>query len=61
MVGKTSFILSCSLGKGLSLGYDAGFEQALLNQRVDFGATWFHNNIENLVTINNTAARFSQS
>ena len=28
-----------------SIGYDFGFEQALLNGRVSFGATYFHNNI----------------
>ena len=32
-----------------SIGYDFGFEQALLNGRVSFGATYFHNNITNLI------------
>jgi len=34
----------------VSKGYDFGFEQALLNSRVKFGATWFHNDVENLIT-----------
>jgi vitamin B12 transporter len=32
-----------------SLGYDAGFEQAALAKRAAFGATWFHNDITNLI------------
>jgi len=35
-----------------SIGYDAGFEQPLFNNRVRFGATYFHNDIENLITSN---------
>jgi vitamin B12 transporter len=35
-----------------SVGYDAGFEQPLFNNRVRFGATYFHNDIENLITSN---------
>jgi vitamin B12 transporter len=38
-------------------GWDAGFEQPLLNDRVRFGATYFHNDIENLIVTN--AARTS--
>ena len=33
-----------------SKGYDAGFEQALFDKRVQFGATYFHNDITNLIT-----------
>jgi vitamin B12 transporter len=33
----------------LSKGYDYGFEQPLLNDRVRFGATYFHNSIQNLI------------
>jgi vitamin B12 transporter len=33
-----------------SSGYDAGFEQPLLNDRVRFGSTCFHNSITNLIT-----------
>jgi vitamin B12 transporter len=37
-----------------SFGYDVGFEQALARGRVSFGATWFHNDIKNLITANAT-------
>ena len=33
-----------------SRGYDFGFEQSLWQKRVSFGATWFNNDIENLIT-----------
>jgi vitamin B12 transporter len=32
-----------------SIGYDVGFEQPLLNDRVRFGATYFNNRIRNLI------------
>jgi vitamin B12 transporter len=32
-----------------SVGYDAGFEQPLFNDRVRFGSTYFHNDIKNLI------------
>ncbi len=35
-----------------SLGYDAGFEQAALDKRVSFGATYFRNDIKNLIDTN---------
>jgi vitamin B12 transporter len=41
-----------------SIGYDLGFEQAVLEKRVQFGATYFHNNIDNLININNTATSY---
>ena len=34
------------------MGYDAGFEQALLNKRLNFGITYFRNNIKNLIATN---------
>ncbi len=37
-----------------SIGYDMGFEQTLLEKRLQFGATYFHNNIDNLITTNDT-------
>lgn len=40
-----------------SRGWDVGFEQPLLNGQVNVGATWFHNDIENLIVTN--AARTS--
>lgn len=33
-----------------STGYDAGFEQALFGDAVTGGATWFHNDIRNLIS-----------
>lgn len=35
-----------------SRGWDAGFEQPLLNNRLQFGATYFHNDIDNLILVN---------
>lgn len=40
-----------------SRGWDAGFEQPLLNNKLQFGATYFHNDIDNLILTN--AARNS--
>jgi vitamin B12 transporter len=37
-----------------SLGYDVGFEQPLFNKRLLFGTTYFHNDITNLITSNDT-------
>jgi vitamin B12 transporter len=37
-----------------SEGYDFGFEQPLVEDRVRFGATYFHNEITNLITTNAT-------
>ena len=47
------FIANPRLLPESSKGYDFGFEQTLLNNRIGFGATYFNNDIENL--INNTA------
>ncbi len=41
-----------------SVGYDLGFEQTALEKRVQFGATYFHNDIDNLITINDTGTSF---
>jgi len=35
-----------------SKGFDLGFEQAVLDKRVQFGSTYFHNNIKNLIAPN---------
>jgi vitamin B12 transporter len=37
-----------------STGHDLGFEQSTLGGHAQFGATYFHNDIENLITINAT-------
>jgi vitamin B12 transporter len=41
-----------------SIGYDLGFEQTALEKHVQFGATYFHNNIDNLITTNDTSTTF---
>jgi vitamin B12 transporter len=41
-----------------SIGYDLGFEQTALERRIQFGATYFHNNIDNLITANDTFTTF---
>ena len=38
-----------NLAPETSTGYDFGFEQSLLHDRVSFGATYFHNDITNLI------------
>ena len=52
------FFANPDLKPETSLGYDAGFEQALLDERVRFGATYFHNDIKNLIDFNNTFTSF---
>ena len=42
-----------------SKGYDAGFEQALFAGRAGFGATYFHNDIENFITYEATAPAYT--
>jgi vitamin B12 transporter len=48
------FFANPNLKPETSLGYDAGFEQGVFEKRVQFGATYFHNNIDNLININDT-------
>lgn len=42
-----------------SFGYDAGFEQALFEKRVRFGATYFHNDIDNLIATNDSGTSYA--
>jgi vitamin B12 transporter len=44
-----AFFANPNLKPEESFGYDAGFEQPLFNDRVRFGATFFHNDIKNLI------------
>jgi vitamin B12 transporter len=44
-----SFFANPNLKPEESIGYDAGFEQPLFNNRVRFGSTYFHNDIKNLI------------
>jgi vitamin B12 transporter len=46
------FFANPNLKPETSLGYDLGFEQTLAATTVSFGATYFHNNIRNLITDN---------
>ncbi len=41
-----------------SFGYDIGFEQALAGAHVRVGATYFHNDIDNLITIDNAGTSY---
>lgn len=42
-----------------SFGYDAGFEQAVFEKRVRFGATYFHNDIDNLIVTNDSGTSYA--
>jgi len=46
------FFANPNLRPETSTGYDVGFEQALVGQQLDFGVTWFRNNIRNLIDDN---------
>jgi vitamin B12 transporter len=45
-----TFLANPNLLPEESVGYDVGFEQPLFDNRVRFGATWFHNDITNLIS-----------
>ncbi len=47
--GPYGFVGNPKLRPETSMGYDYGFEQPLFNDRVRFGVTYFHNDIENLI------------
>ncbi len=49
-----SFFANPDLLPEESTGYDAGFEQPLFHDRFSFGATYFHNNITNLIDSTDT-------
>jgi len=44
-----------------SVGYDAGFEQPLFNDRVRFGSTYFHNDIKDLIQSVSDPVTFSST
>lgn len=48
------FIANPNLKPESSVGYDVGFEQALLLKKLNFGATYFHNHIRDLINDNIT-------
>lgn len=49
-----NFFANPNLEPEESEGFDFGFEQALAEERVRFGATYFHNDITNLIAANAT-------
>ncbi|SFK34464.1 TonB-dependent receptor plug domain-containing protein [Methylocapsa palsarum] len=53
------FFANPNLRPETSIGFDAGFEQTLLPDRISFGATYFANNIKNLININNTFTSYA--
>jgi vitamin B12 transporter len=48
------FFANPSLKPEHSFGYDLGFEQDLAHGRVEFGATYFHNDIKDLIASNDS-------
>jgi len=59
-----NFFANPNLRPETSFGYDAGFEQTVpgtnfSGQPAKFGATWFHNDITNLITTNATFTSFA--
>jgi vitamin B12 transporter len=48
------FYANPNLKPETSFGVDAGFEQSLFAQRLSFGATYYHNDIRNLIEDNDT-------
>jgi vitamin B12 transporter len=52
------FFANPDLKPETSLGYDAGFEQSLLNKQIEFGSTYFHNDIDNLIEITSTGTTY---
>ncbi len=46
------FFANPNLGPESSHGYDVGFDQALAHDTLTFGATYFRNNVHNLITDN---------
>jgi vitamin B12 transporter len=47
-----NFFANPNLKPETSFGYDLGFEQPLWNARARLGATWFHNDIRDLIETN---------
>lgn len=52
------FYANPNLQPETSLGYDLGVEQSALDRRVRLGATWFHNDIRNLIDYNDAFTSF---
>ncbi len=54
-----NFFANPNLKPETSTGYDLGIEQSFLNKTIFFGTTYFHNNIKNLITTNNTFTSYT--
>lgn len=52
--GPFGFMGNPNLLPETSRGYDFGFEQPLLNDRIRFGVTYYHNDLSNLIDYNAT-------
>src|SRR5450755_455873 len=48
------FLANPNLKPETSVGFDVGFEQALFAKKLNFGATYFHNHIRDLINDNST-------
>ena len=55
------FFANPNLTPEQSLGWDAGFEQALFNNTLRFGATYFHNDITDLIEATYDPATFTST
>jgi vitamin B12 transporter len=53
------FFANPNLRPETSIGYDAGFEQSVFSDAVQFGATYFHNDIKNLIDDNATFTSYA--
>src|SRR5438067_11487001 len=54
IIPACNFFANPDLQPEESEGYDFGFEQPLMGERLRFGATYFHNDIKNLINANAT-------
>lgn len=54
-----NFFANPNLQPEQSTGYDIGFEQPFLNDRIRVGSTYFHNNISNLIDDNATFTSYA--
>jgi vitamin B12 transporter len=54
-----NFFANPNLRPETSLGYDLGFEQSLFKKSLQFGATYFHNDIRNLIDTNATFTSYA--
>jgi len=53
------FYANPNLKPETSLGYDIGFEQPLISNRLRLGTTWFHNDIHDLIETDETGTTYA--